>query len=110
MIKGQLLRLAAFCGHHVDVEVAVVLAGEGDPLSVGRKFGEQFAARMRGDAARHSAIARNQPQISAVVEGNLVPVNIGEAHQPAFGHVLRRAVRRMRGPGIATARNLRKDM
>ena len=35
LIECQLLRLAALGGHYVDVEVAVVLSGEGDPFAVG---------------------------------------------------------------------------
>ncbi len=45
--EGQLLGLAAVRGHHVDIEVAVVLPREGDPLAVGRKFGERVPARGR---------------------------------------------------------------
>ena len=35
LIKGKLLGLSALGGHHVDVEIAVILSREGDPLAVG---------------------------------------------------------------------------
>ena len=53
--KSQLLRLAAFHRHDIDVEIAVVLTGERYPSAVGRKLREQFASGMRGDAPRYAA-------------------------------------------------------
>jgi len=55
-IEGQLTGLAAGGGHDVDLLIAVVLAGEGDPFAVGRELGEEFHAGMRGEA-RGSASA-----------------------------------------------------
>ena len=40
LIERQLPRLAALGGHYVNIEIAVVLSGEGDPFAVGRKFRE----------------------------------------------------------------------
>ena len=88
LIESQLPGLAALSGHHVDVEIAVVLAGEGDPFAVGRKFREQLAPGIGGDAARVAARARGQPKIAAVHENNLVFIDVGKAHQAAFRHFL----------------------
>ena len=53
-IKGELLWNAAGDGNDVNLFVAVVLSGEGDPLAVGRELGEKFEARMRGEARGQS--------------------------------------------------------
>ena len=91
-VNRQLLRIAAFGGHGVDVKIAVVLTRKADPLAVRREFREKFQARMRGDAPRHPARPRHQPQVAAVTENNLVFGNVGEPHEPAFG--------RLRGPKV----------
>ena len=88
LIKRQLPGLAALGGHYIDVEIAVVLSGEGDPFAVGRKFREQFASRIGGDAPGVSARAGRQPEVAAVHEDNLVLIDVGKAHQPAFRHFL----------------------
>ena len=44
---------------------------------------------MRGDAPRHTAGGRAQPQIAAITENELVLVNVRKAHQAAFGRLLR---------------------
>ena len=53
-IKGELLGNAAGDGNDVNLFVAIVLAGESDPLSVGRELGEKFEARMCGEARGES--------------------------------------------------------
>ena len=88
LIERQLLRLAALGGHYVDVEVAVVLSGEGDPFAVGREFREEFASGVGGDAPRVASGTRCQPEIAAVHEDNLVLIDVGKAHQAAFRHFL----------------------
>ena len=55
---GQALRLAAPGRDDEDVVVAVVLAGEGDPLPVGRELRIELVAGMRGQTARRSALRR----------------------------------------------------
>ena len=40
LVEGQLLRLTAFGRHHINVKVAVVLARECQPVSIGRKLGK----------------------------------------------------------------------
>ena len=52
---GQPLRHAALGRHHVDLGVAVVLAGEGEPLAVGREAGEHLEAVVAGQLAGDAA-------------------------------------------------------
>ena len=51
-LEGQLLGLAAVRRHHVDIEVAVVLRRESDPLAIGGKFGKKLKPGISGDAPR----------------------------------------------------------
>jgi hypothetical protein len=44
---------------------------------------------MAGDALRHSALPRNQPEVAAVAEGDFIFGNVREAQQPAFRQALR---------------------
>ncbi len=53
-IEGELLWNAARDGNDVNLFVPVVLSGKGDPLAVGRELGEEFEARVRGEARGQS--------------------------------------------------------
>src|SRR5581483_7614097 len=64
LVERELLGLAAIGRHHIDVKVAVVLAGEGNPLSVRGEFREELASGMRSNAPRCAAGSRRQPQIA----------------------------------------------
>src|SRR5690348_1032818 len=86
-MKCQLLRLAALRGHYVDVVIAVILRGKGDPLPVGRELREQFLAGVRRDSACDAAIARGEPQVASITENDEVAVDVGELHEPAFRQV-----------------------
>ena len=55
LVKRQLLRLTALCGHDIYVEIAIVLAGERNPFAVWRELGEEFAPRIGRDAPRRAA-------------------------------------------------------
>src|SRR5579859_272757 len=84
-VKGQLPGNAAGHGDHVDLLVAVVLPGEGDPLAIGRELGEDFDARMRGKASGQAAGGGGEPEIAGVSENNFVAVNIGKAKKFCLG-------------------------
>ena len=84
-VEGELLRHAAGRRHHVDLLVAVVLPGEGDPLAVRRELGEQLEPRMRRDPARRPPLGRRRPQIAGVGEHDLVLVDVREAEQLGLG-------------------------
>ncbi len=60
-VERELARLAARARHDVDLLVAVVLAGEREPLAVRREPGEQLQARMRRQARRGAAAGRRPP-------------------------------------------------
>ena len=89
LVKGQLARLAALGGHDVNIEIAVVLAGEGEPLAVGRELGEKLTSGMSGDAASYASGSRGEPDIPCVDEGDLVAAHVREPHQTAFLRLLR---------------------
>ncbi len=84
-IPGQLPRLAAAGRHHVDLLIAVVLSGEGDPLPVRRKLGEQLEAGMGRQPHRHTTFGAGRPQIAAVTEDQPVARDIGETQQSGLG-------------------------
>ena len=58
---GEPDRLAACGRNQVHLAVAVILAREGDALSVGRESGEHLVADMRGKPAGYAALDRNGP-------------------------------------------------
>ena len=84
---GEPLRHAALGGHDVDLGVAVVLAGEGDLLAVGREAGEHLEAFVAGQPAGDAAGGRHGVQVAGVGEDDLVAVDGREAEQPGLGLV-----------------------
>jgi len=72
---------AAVHVHHVDVGVAVVIAGEGDPRPVGRELGMAFLAVVDGQAGGGAARNRRGPDVLAADEHNGVAAHVGEAQQ-----------------------------
>ena len=73
--------LAARRRHDVDLLVAVVLAGEGDPLPVGGEAGEELHPGMGGQAGGRPSGGRGDPDVAGVGEGDLVAVDRGEAKE-----------------------------
>ena len=61
-------RHAARGGHDEDVDVAVVLAGEGDRGAVGRKLRIGFDAGAGGQPPRLAACARHAPEVAGIGE------------------------------------------
>src|SRR5580704_9447906 len=55
LIERELLGLSAISGHKVDVEIAVILASEGDPFTIGRELREQLASRAGSDTSGDAA-------------------------------------------------------
>ena len=84
-IEGELLGHAAGHRHHVDLFVSVILPGEGDGLPVGGELGEQLEPRMGREPSRRAAGDRCEPEIAAVGEDHLVPVDVGEAEEFGLG-------------------------
>jgi hypothetical protein len=70
-VIGEAARHAAFGRDHVDIEIAVVLAGKSDQLAVGRELGVGFDADATGELPRVAAIARDQPQIARIRKDDL---------------------------------------
>jgi hypothetical protein len=73
--------LAAISRYDADLFVAVDLAGERNPATVRRELGEQFDTGGGGQSDRGATSDRCAPQIAAVGEDHLVPVQIREAQQ-----------------------------
>src|SRR6185295_12065521 len=63
--------LATFSRHHINVEVAGVLAAERDPFAVRREMWIRSLALETRDAARHPTSARHGPNILRVGKGDL---------------------------------------
>src|ERR1039458_4199028 len=80
-IEGQLLGLAAIRGHDVDLLIAVVLAGERDPLAIGRELREQLDAGVRGESRGRAACRVDQPEVAAVGEYDAVIVDVRKAEE-----------------------------
>jgi hypothetical protein len=78
-IESKLLGDTASYGDDVDLLVAIVLAGEGDPFAVGRELGEYFDAGMRCEASSKAAGGGGQPEIAGVSENDFVAVDVGKA-------------------------------
>ena len=70
-VPRQAARLPTAHGHHVHVGVAVVVAGEGNELAVGRKMRAGFHARPHREALRIRAVAAREPDVAGVAEGQL---------------------------------------
>src|SRR5262249_35761218 len=77
-MKRQPLGLAAFGRNDVNVRIAVILTGEGDPLPVGRKLRKKLVADVRGQAPRRAAFPRRNPQVAGIREHDAVFGNVGE--------------------------------
>jgi len=78
-MPGEASGLTPGCRDEIDVGVASVLAGEGDPAAVGRELGEQLHALVGRQLSRRSTARRHDPQVAAVNEGDPVLVNVGWA-------------------------------
>src|ERR1700681_799158 len=79
-MPSEALWLAAVGGHHEDIRVAVVLAREGDELSIRRKLRAGFMTA-GGQLPRVATVAWNGPQIAAVCEDNFGLAQRGSLHQ-----------------------------
>ena len=70
-MPGESLGHAAGSGDDEDVDIAVVLAGEGDAGAVGREGGIGFGAGAAGEADGVAAFARDAPQVARVDEDDV---------------------------------------
>src|SRR5205807_151887 len=94
-IVCKLPRNAAGDGNDVNLLIAVVLAGEGNPLPVRREFGKKLDTRMRRQACGESTGGGGQPQIAAVCEYDFIAMNVWKTQQ--LGLRLKRADQRQCG-------------
>ena len=86
-MPGQTFRFAAIRRHEVNVQVARVLAAEGDPSSVRREMRIRRLALKTCDAPRHTARARNDPDILSVRERDLIRAYGWRAQQTSAGRL-----------------------
>ena len=75
-VEGELARLAAGGGNHVDVVVALAIGGESDPVAVGREARKDVARLVVGEALHAGAVLIGDPQVAQVAEGHFA-VRIG---------------------------------
>src|SRR5690606_32632479 len=80
-VVGDPARRAAGCRDHVDVDVAVVVAAERDFAAVRREAREGLLTCGRGQAVRHAALLRHDPDVAAVDESDVRGGNVGVAQQ-----------------------------
>src|SRR5262245_9515048 len=83
-MPGEPGGLAAGDRHRIHVHVAVVLGGECDRGAIGRELREALDPVVGGEARGDAAGACNRPQVAGVCEHDVVALDVGLAHQPAF--------------------------
>ena len=76
-VPGEALGLAAGGRHEVDVGVAVVLTGKGDPAPVGAEGGVGLRALGAGQADRVAAVPRDLPEVVGVREDDVRGAHVG---------------------------------
>ena len=78
----QPARFAALDRHHVHVDVAVVLAGEGHHRAVGRELRIALHTLEAGQPASRSAVAIDDPEVGGIGEDDVLVTDVGLAQQP----------------------------
>ena len=81
-VVGEAPRQPAARGHHVDVLVAVVVAGERDQRAVRREARERLLALGRREPLRDATRLRGDPDVARVDEGDLGRRHRRLPHQP----------------------------
>jgi hypothetical protein len=70
-VIGQAAWLTTGRGNHVDIEIAVILAGESDLAAIGRVVRAELPADTAGQPAGLAAIAADGPQVAGIAEGDV---------------------------------------
>jgi hypothetical protein len=83
-MAGQLFRVAAARRNQKDVEIAVALAREGDPLSVGREASINIAGAVYSQTLDVLAVLVSSPNVSEVSEDDSAVVIMRIAHEARF--------------------------
>src|SRR5258706_103460 len=78
---GEALRLPALRGNNINIGIAVIGGGEGDPFAVGRKFGVELVAGAGSEPAGGAPFAWGSPEIAGVGEDDFVFGNVGVAEK-----------------------------
>jgi hypothetical protein len=84
-VERQLLGRAPRGWDDVDLLVAVILAGNGDPSAVRRELRKQLQTRMGRQPGRGAACGRRTPEVAGVAEHHPVPMNVGEPQNFGLG-------------------------
>ncbi|MBS1272552.1 MAG: hypothetical protein MAGBODY4_01698 [Candidatus Marinimicrobia bacterium] len=87
---GELFRLAALRRESKHIILAIILPGEGNPLTIWREFGHQLHAGMSGEFSGGSAVSIDRPEITAVHKDHLVSMDIRKSKQPSLFRGLQR--------------------
>src|SRR5690349_15777109 len=92
-MKCEALGLATVGGDEVDVGVAVVLAGEGDPFAVRGEFWVQLVPDLGGEAPCSAAFAGGDPQVAGINKNDFVLRDVRESQEMsgAGRHLIRRS-------------------
>jgi hypothetical protein len=78
-VEGELPGLAARRRNHPDVVVPQAIAGERDPLAVGRETRERVPGDVCGEPYRARAVRVRDPQVAVVGEDELSARDVGVA-------------------------------
>ena len=84
-IVGQLPRLTALRRDHIDLLVAVVLAGERDPPPGRIEFREELEAGVGGEANRAPALIRNGPNVARMDEDDPIALDVRKSQKLGLG-------------------------
>src|SRR5438105_1744603 len=97
-MKREALRFAAFGGNHVNIGIAVVGSGEGDPFTIGRKLGIELVARTGGNADCGAALAGSGPEIAGVREDDFIfgDISVTEKARRSGGRLVQGCARSSR--------------
>ena len=81
---GQPPWRAAFRRDDIHAQVAIVIAGKGNPAAVRREHGVEFLAFLRGQALRVLTVPGCTPQVPGVHKGYLIGADGGLFQQQGF--------------------------
>src|SRR5690606_36238554 len=81
---GEAFGNASFGGNEINLGVAIVLAGKGHVLAVGREVRKHLVAFVTGQSAGNAAGGVDQVEIAGVNKNQTIAMNGGEAKQTRF--------------------------
>src|SRR5688572_23494657 len=78
---GDAPRFTARDRNDINVFIAFIVPGKGDPFAVRRKTRERFGAARRGEAVRMPALASRDPNVARINKSNVFLRNRRHLHE-----------------------------